>query len=144
MNIYYATSIRGASDENSDRINKFIINTLKNYGNVLTEHFANLGKTVEGETGLTDRQIHDRDLDWITQSDVIVAEVTNPSLGVGYEIARGLEMGKKVFCLKANHGKRLSAMIAGCDDITVFIYNNEPEIEQFLSNTFLKGIIKTD
>jgi 2'-deoxynucleoside 5'-phosphate N-hydrolase len=134
MKIYYATSIRGASDENSDRINKFIIDTLKKYGSVLTEHFANLDKTIEGETELTDKQIHDRDLDWITQSDVIVAEVTNPSLGVGYEIVRGLEMGKKVFCLKANNGKRLSAMISGCDEITLFTYKTDSEIKDFLES----------
>jgi len=132
MKIYYATSIRGALDENSGRISKFIIETLRKYGNVLTEHFANLDKTAEGETELTDRQIHDRDIDWITQSDLIVAEVTNPSLGVGYEIARGLEMGKKVICLKANNGKRLSAMIAGCGNIDLIIYNNESEIEDSL------------
>ncbi len=135
MNIYYATSIRGATDENSARINKFIIETLRKHGNVLTEHFVHLGKTVEGETGLTDRQIHDRDLNWIAQSDIIVAEVTNPSLGVGYEIARGLEMGKKVVCLKANNGKRLSAMIAGCTEIILFVYDNETKIPQFLMNS---------
>ena len=140
MNIYYATSIRGASDENSSRINSLIINMLKNYGNVLTEHFANLDKTVEGETELTDKQIHDRDIDWIKKSGVIVAEVTNPSLGVGYEIARGLEMGKKVICLKANNGKRLSAMIAGCGEINLLIYNNEIEIENFLDEVLRKPI----
>ncbi|MCI0473989.1 MAG: nucleoside 2-deoxyribosyltransferase [Ignavibacteria bacterium] len=132
MNIYYATSIRGTLDENSGRINKFIIETLRKHGNVLTEHFANLDKTAEGETELTDKQIHDRDIDWISQSDLIVAEVTNPSLGVGYEIARGLQIGKKVVCLKANNGKRLSAMIAGCADIDLIIYNNESEIEDSL------------
>jgi 2'-deoxynucleoside 5'-phosphate N-hydrolase len=140
MNIYYATSIRGASDENSTRVNKLIIDTLKKHGNVLTEHFANLDKTVEGETELTDKQIHDRDIDWIKKSDVIVAEVTNPSLGVGYEIARGLDMGKKVICLKSNNGKRLSAMIAGCDEISLFIYNNETEIDDFLNGVFRKLI----
>jgi nucleoside 2-deoxyribosyltransferase len=142
MKIYYATSIRGTQDENSGRISKFIIETLRKYGNVLTEHFANLDKTAEGETELTDRQIHDRDIDWITQSDLIVAEVTNPSHGVGYEIARGLELGKKVICLKADNGKRLSAMIAGCNEISLFTYNNETEIDGFLNVVFRK--LKTE
>ena len=29
----------------------------------------------------------------------IVAEVTQPSLGVGYEIGRAVAMGKKILCL---------------------------------------------
>ena len=30
---------------------------------------------------------------------VVIAECTQPSLGVGYEIGRALEWGKKIICL---------------------------------------------
>ena len=43
-----------------------------------------------GESALSDKQIHDRDMKWLLESDLIVAEVTNPSLGVGYEIGRAI------------------------------------------------------
>ncbi|KAM7385963.1 hypothetical protein PAMP_001997 [Pampus punctatissimus] len=46
-----------------------------------------------------DRAIHNRDMDWLGQSDVIVAEVTQPSLGVGYELGRAVDMKKRVLCL---------------------------------------------
>ena len=48
---------------------------------------------------LSDQEIHDRDLQWIIESDMLVAEVTIPSLGVGYEIGRAIEMGKPILCL---------------------------------------------
>ena len=35
---------------------------------------------------------------WVTFA-AIVAEVTQPSLGVGYELGQGTAMGKKILCL---------------------------------------------
>lgn len=38
---------------------------------------------------------------------VVVAEVTQPSLGVGYELGRAVTMGKKIFCLfRPSSGRR--------------------------------------
>uniref|UniRef100_A0A3B5L494 2'-deoxynucleoside 5'-phosphate N-hydrolase 1 n=1 Tax=Xiphophorus couchianus TaxID=32473 RepID=A0A3B5L494_9TELE len=71
----------------------------------------------EGPAG-GDRAIHDRDLAWLQQSDVVVAEVTQPSLGVGYELGRAVDMKeKKVLCLfRPSSGRALSAMIRGATD----------------------------
>ncbi|KAB0337781.1 hypothetical protein FD755_025470, partial [Muntiacus reevesi] len=57
-----------------------------------------------------DRLIHDRDLAWLQQADAVVAEVTQPSLGVGYELGRAVALHKPVLCLfrpqsgRAAHG----------------------------------------
>ena len=62
-------------------------------------------------------------MDWLMSSDVMVAEVTNPSLGVGYEIGRALENNKKVICLFRNSSdKRLSAMIRGAKELICIDY----------------------
>ena len=134
MKIYFATSIRGAN--NAVNHNIFIIGALKKYGTVLTEHFAGITTGTGGEKNLSDKQIHDRDLKWIDECDVIVAEVSNPSLGVGYEIRYGIENGKRILCLKNSDGKRLSAMISGCDYIEVEEYSNTDEINEILSDFF--------
>lgn len=43
---------------------------------------------------------------------VLVAEVTQPSLGVGYEIGRAIEMNKKILCLfRPESGRRKSFLI---------------------------------
>ena len=62
-------------------------------------------------------------------------------MGVGYEIGRAVESGKKVLCLFRNEtGKNLSAMIAGCDAIKLVNYSNLHEatlaIDVFLINSF--------
>ena len=132
MKIYFATSIRGSADSNVN--NAGLISLLKNYGEVLTEHFSSI-KT-DGETNLSDKEIHDRDLKWIDECDVIVAEVTNPSLGVGYEIRYGIEHGKRILCIKHKNGKRLSAMISGCDFIEFEEYENMKDIDGILSDFF--------
>lgn len=132
MKIYFATSIRGSAENNID--NAELILKLKNFGQVLTEHFS--GLKTEGETELSDKEIHDRDLKWIEECDVIVAEVTNPSLGVGYEIRYGIETGKRILCLKHKNGKKLSAMIAGCNYVELEMYEDAAEIDEILSDFF--------
>lgn len=123
MKIYFAGSISGGRADVG--FYKEIINHLKNHGKVLTEFIGDDSLSASGEAGLTDKLIHDRDLEWLTEADVLVAEVSTPSLGVGYEIGRSVENGKKILCLfKENEHKRLSAMVAGCDGILTKRYIN--------------------
>jgi nucleoside 2-deoxyribosyltransferase len=136
MKIYFAGSIRGGRE---DAIIYFqIIEYLKTFGEVLTEHVGNQSLTDLGDDGPTDKYIHDRDLDWLQSADILVAEVTIVSMGVGYEIGRAVESGKKVLCLFRNiTGKNLSAMIAGCDDLTLVNYSDLEEVKKGIS-AFLK------
>lgn len=131
MNIYFAGSIRGG--RNDAGLYQQIILFLKRFGNVWTEHIGNASLTEIGDSGLTDSFIHDRDMEWLLASEVIVAEVTTVSAGVGYEIGRAVALGKKVICLyREQPGKRLSAMIAGCPHLTVIKYQKPEEAEKAL------------
>ena len=56
--------------------------------------------------------IYKRDVAWIRQCDALVAEVSTPSHGVGYEIAFALGLGKRVLCLY-REGQPVSKMISG-------------------------------
>jgi hypothetical protein len=103
---------------------------------VLTEHFGSAGLTSVGES-LGDRQIHDRDIDWLRLADVLVAEVTTPSLGVGYEIGRAVEWGKRIVCLhRPAPDRRLSGMIAGSPGVTVRAYADVDELSRVLDDVF--------
>ena len=131
MKIYFAGSIRGGRDD-VDRYYD-IINHLKKYGDVLTEHVGNDALTSSGENILDDNQIHNRDMEWLQSADIVIAEVTNPSLGVGYEIGRAIEEKKKIICLfYAKSKNRLSAMIAGSKDVILFKYTNLNEVIDYL------------
>lgn len=82
MKVYFAGSIRGGRvDANLyERLIKYIQKT----DVVLTEHVGNLNLSEEGQT-VTD--IYNQDTNWLRESDVLIAECTCPSLGVGYELA---------------------------------------------------------
>jgi len=137
MKIYFAGSIRGGR-EDADLYFE-IIDYLKSFSEVLTEHVGDPLLTSAGDDGLSDKFIHDRDLDWLNASDVIVAEVTTVSMGVGYEIGRAVEAGKKVLCLfRPDAGKNLSAMISGCDDLTLVNYTDLEEAKKEI-DVFLKS-----
>ncbi|CAI9532062.1 unnamed protein product [Staurois parvus] len=86
-----------------------------------------------------DKFIHDRDVKWLQQADVVVAEVTQPSLGVGYELGRAVAMNKKILCLfRPSSGRVLSAMIRGAHDgHSVLVRDYKPEeMEGMLSEYF--------
>lgn len=135
LKIYFAASIRGGREDRA--IYELIIRHLQKYGEVLTEHIGDASLTPSGEAGLTDREIYQRDLDWLGSADMVVAEVTTPSLGVGFEIAKAVDMGKKVLCLfRETAGRRLSAMIAGCPDPEVLVYKDMDEVVELLGHYF--------
>ena len=59
------------------------------------------------EKNLNDAEILERDMQWLSQCQVVVAEVTQPSLGVGFEIARAITLNKPVLCLfRPSSGQR--------------------------------------
>lgn len=145
LKIYFCGSICGGRGD--AELYYQIVEYMKAYGVVLTEHVGSLKQTDDGKVGpdknLSAKEIHDRDMKWLSECDVVVAEVTTPSLGVGYEIGRSLEMGKDILCLFRNEsGRRLSAMIDGAqspgNNITVKRYRELPEALQHTS-VFLKG-----
>jgi 2'-deoxynucleoside 5'-phosphate N-hydrolase len=138
MKIYFAGSIRGGREDAA--LYSQIIEYLKTFGEVLTEHVGDPNLTNLGDDGPTDRFIHNRDLDWLLSADVVVAEVTTVSMGVGYEIGRAVAAGKKVLCLfRPDSGKNLSAMITGCPELEVIEYGNFGEAKNAISVFFEKS-----
>jgi nucleoside 2-deoxyribosyltransferase len=70
---------------------------------------------------------------WLLDADIVVAEVTTASLGVGYEIGRALENGKKIICLfRPSSGKRLSAMIEGAPGVITESYETLEEAKKII------------
>ena len=127
MKIYFAGAIRGGREDTSIYLQ--IVSMLTRYGTILTEHVGDPNLDVRGEE-LSDQQIYDRDLEWLRNCDCLVAEVTKPSLGVGFEIGKATEWGIQVLCLyRPSESRSLSAMIAGCDKVTVETYRSVDELD---------------
>lgn len=135
MKIYFAGSIRGGRDDG--HLYSQIISLLSQYGTVLTEHIGDEKLLVEGEKDFTDAHIYERDIEFLTETDVIIAEVSTPSLGVGYEIGWTESRNKKILCIyRPFEGKRLSAMIAGNKNLTVKEYKTIEDLEIIFKEFF--------
>lgn len=124
--IYFAGSIRGGRDDAESY--KQIIDCIVATGSTaLTEHIGLESLTASGEQK-KEQWIYDRDMAWLAEADAVVAEVTNPSLGVGYEIAKAESDGKQVLCLFRNSpDRKLSAMLAGSPNLTIVHYDKLDE-----------------
>jgi nucleoside 2-deoxyribosyltransferase len=132
MKIYFAGSIRGGRDD--QEIYFSIIKKIGDFGEVLTEHIGKKELTNNGETTLSDKEIFERDMNWIKESDIVIAEVTVPSLGVGYELGQAESMNKKIICLyREIENKRLSAMISGNQYMKIFKYATLEDVDKILS-----------
>ena len=69
-------------------------------------------------------EIHNRDISWIDESSHVIAEVSAPSLGVGYELRHAVIIGKPILCLwRRQKTNRLSAMISGSEGIEIADYS---------------------
>lgn len=134
--IYFAGSIRAGRDDVPTYA--ALIEHLSSYGQVTTEHVGDYSLSVVGQAQLDDRHIHDRDLRWLRASDIVVAEVTTASLGVGYEIATAVAWRIPVVALHRGAAGTLSAMIAGSPGVATHHYSDLSEaftvIDKALSN----------
>ncbi|KAM9667357.1 5-hydroxymethyl-dUMP N-hydrolase isoform 2-T2 [Trichechus inunguis] len=113
--LYFCGSIRGGREDRA--MYERIVSGLRRFGAVLTEHVA------AADLG----------------ARVVVAEVTQPSLGVGYELGRAMALNKRILCLfRPQSGRVLSAMIRGAADgsrFQVWDYE-EAEVEAMLDRYF--------
>jgi nucleoside 2-deoxyribosyltransferase len=134
MKVYFAGSIRGGREDR--KLYQDLILYLRNFGEVLTEHVGDRG-LFEKEQPLSDEQIYMKDRTWLEDCDILVAEVTTPSLGVGYEIGLAESLGKKILCLfRKGSGRKLSAMISGNPRLHVESYHDLNEAQIVIENSF--------
>lgn len=123
--IYFAGSIRGG------RIDAELYNRLIGYMQktsiVLTEHIGSPHLNLL-EQGKRDIEIYAQDTAWLRESDVLIAECTCPSLGVGYELAYAEKIGKPCHIFYDRTKTQLSAMLTGNPYFIIHPYENEDEI----------------
>ncbi|MBC8494580.1 nucleoside 2-deoxyribosyltransferase [archaeon] len=138
MKIYFAASITGGRGD--VHIYTDLIEHLKKHGEVLTEHVGDPELKEEGENHLTDQEIHDKDVEMIDSADVLIAEVTTISMGVGYEIGIASKDNMNILCLfRPNQGRILSRMIAGCQKLTYKEYHTLEEAKKIIDE-YIKTI----
>lgn len=80
----------------------------------------------------TARSIYERDTSWVNNCELIVAEVSKPSHGVGMEIMLAHTLGKKVICIYEKN-TTLSNLIRGMPGAVLVEYSSFSDLEEKLS-----------
>ena len=139
MKIYFAGSIRGGRED--AQLYENIIAYLEEKGQVLTEHVGKTDLSWEGETSRKDEEIYNRDMEWLQSADILIAEVTTPSLGVGYELGIAEKLQIPILCLyRLENGKSLSAMVKGNNNLSCQEYRNLAEAQSYI-DVFLQRMV---
>ena len=123
--IYFAGSIRsGRVDAN---LYQRIIAYINKTDVVLTEHIGMADISLKAQGKTSDYEIYKQDTDWLKNSDLVIAEGTCPSVGVGYELAftEVLHIPVYIFYEKKSN---LSAMLNGNSYFNIIPYEKEEEI----------------
>jgi|Deesub1362B_J571_1020462.scaffolds.fasta_scaffold03235_3 nucleoside 2-deoxyribosyltransferase len=128
MKIYFAAAISAGRDY--AEVYRKIVDDLKASGHqVLTEHVAD-PEVLKKEKNVSPEDVYLRDIDLLRQCDVLLAEISKPSTGVGYEIGMALHaLRKPVVCVYLK-GLRMTKMITGNTDplLRVFAYESVNEL----------------
>lgn len=125
MKIYFAGSIRGGRVDAD--LYRRMIEYMQKTDRVLTEHVGSPYLNLM-EQGKRDVEIYDQDTAWLRESDLVIAECTCPSLGVGYELAYAEKFGKPCHIFYDRSKTQLSAMLTGNPYFHIHPYTIEEEI----------------
>ncbi|MDZ7362428.1 MAG: nucleoside 2-deoxyribosyltransferase [candidate division KSB1 bacterium] len=110
LKIYFAGAISAGRERQV--VYAEMVDFLESLGaEVLSAHVAR-ADVLEYESTLQPEEIFQRDMQFIANCDGMIAEVSRPSLGVGYEIATALTLWRPTLCL-CEQGTFLTRMLTG-------------------------------
>jgi 2'-deoxynucleoside 5'-phosphate N-hydrolase len=135
MIVYCAGAIKG--DSSYMESYKEVINIVKQEGHTA---LSEVNPDFQSTLPLNIKQVFQRDIKWIEKSNLMIAEISGPSLGVGFEISYGLYVREiPVLAVYDAEVDSVSAMIAGCDSELLYVkaYNNSQELSEIIKS-FLK------
>jgi nucleoside 2-deoxyribosyltransferase len=133
MQIYLACTVRG--DRGAIAGLRSLVSALEAAGHtILTKHL--LDDDVDGaESALTERAVYERDIEWLDACDVLIADASGSSFGVGFEVGYVLGRSERtdqrvVLIYQIDRHDRISRLIVGnahprCEVIT---YDNPDDL----------------
>jgi 2'-deoxynucleoside 5'-phosphate N-hydrolase len=140
LNIYFSCAITGGRQD--QEVYQHLVDALLAAGHEVPTAKLSRPEVMEEEAVISPQVVYQRDIDWVRDCEALVAEVTTPSHGVGYEIALAIGYGKPVFCCY-RAGRRVSKMITGntSPGLRVCSYQTWDELAGYLK-AFLGEIAK--
>ncbi len=143
MRVYFSGAISGGRD-NLPIYQHIVARLLAAGHQVPSAHVADPA-VLSRESNVSPREVYLRDVGWIKGCDAMVAEVSTPSLGVGYEIGYALNMRLPVLCLY-QRGVFVSRMITGnpAPELTVAAYASLDEVDAQLDSFVSSPPVRRD
>jgi len=132
MIVYCAGAIKGDSSYQENY--REVIEIVKRNGH---SALSELNPDFQSAFPLNENQLFQRDIKWIEKSNVMIAEISGPSLGVGFEISYALYVREiPVLALYDTEVKQISTMIAGCDSELLYVknYGNSGELAEIIKS----------
>ena len=130
MRIYFSCSITGGRQDQSHY--QTTVRRLQDQGHdVLTAHLAS-PDILDIESMASPGEVYQRDIGWIDACDLLIAEVSTPSHGVGYELAYAVGIHKPVLCCYQD-GQRVSKMITGNPHLQAAPYQDMQDLFALIS-----------
>jgi nucleoside 2-deoxyribosyltransferase len=135
--VYLACTVRG--DRGGLEAARALCTTLEDFGHtVLTKHLLE-DDADAAEGSLTERSVFERDLQWLESADLLIAEASGSSYGVGFEVGyvlgRANATGQRVLLLYDRARRpHVSRLIAGnCHGAcTTYPYNSMEDLLNFV------------
>jgi NAD(P)-dependent dehydrogenase (short-subunit alcohol dehydrogenase family) len=142
MRVYLACTVRG--DRGGLAVARAVAARLAHHGHtVVTTHLLE-DNVDDAEAALTERGVYERDIAWLEDCELLVAEASGSSYGVGFEVGyvlgRSNLSGQRVLLLyDATTAARVSRLIAGNShpNCTVYAYHGVDELMAFLGGVGL-------
>lgn len=132
MNIYFSGSIYGGRQKLEAY--KKLVKELTKFGNVLDEEVADDNILIREES-ISNKDVFESLVDRLKRADLVFAEVTVPSLGVGYEIGYADKTNKRIICVyDKTVTPKLTTMLRGNNRLKIIPYTNINEIINNLEN----------
>ena len=141
MNVYFACSVTGGRE--AEAAYQTIVATLQADGHIVPTAHLSQPDVIALEAVVDPQEVYTRDIDWINDCQALIAEVSTPSHGVGYEISYALCIGKPVLCCY-QQSKHVSKMITGNTHPALHLkpYQSHAELEHIVRE-FIAGIISS-
>lgn len=133
--VYFAGSIRGGRAD--AELYRRVIRHIQKENIVLTEHIGDLSLSKLEGVENSDVAIYEQDTAWLREADLVIAECTTPSLGVGYELAYAESHNIPVHIFYDKSRTRLSAMLAGDKYFHIHPYVGEEDLLQMVDKVLL-------